>query len=624
MLLLLLLLAAPPPIRPLPGPSAAPLAAGPAYFVDASKGDDRADGSRARPWKTIRHAAAKLRPGDTLVLRAGVYHEHTTLRLKGTAEKPITVRSHPGERATLDGGYPEFLTSPKTAWEPVAGRAGEYRSTRKYPELGSGRRGVAALGNFAGDMVPLHGYRFLCDFRSSNPYWTIKNKVADDPVGIYCGPGLWFDTKSMRIHCRLAHTKLKLLGKANYSGETGPRKLPLVVAGAKPALAIENARHLRLLDLTVRGSAVATLSIADSSGLTLDGLHVYGGSPAVSIRSTQRLTLVNSAVRGLTAPWSSRASHKYRGNSAYLLTIAGGKPGCSHFTFAHSEFTDNHDGLILGTMSHLDFHHNLVDHFDDDGLYLTLQRPKPPEGIRIHQNVLSRCLTTFAHAQSGKGIKNAIGPGVIICRNIIDLRRGTPSAPPASEKEDVPGAECWNREGRLGGDHGSPVWEGQFIYHNTILTAGPPWRGYYGGSASSHNAGSKRRVFNNLFLQLRGKPGSVLPSPDEDFAADGNLHWSVTDGPSLGKDYFATWRKSKSFTLTKKRYAPGWAANDVVADPKLRSLSANDFRLSPGSPAIGAGIQVPLEWFDPLRKPGKPDIGAIPFGAEPLKVGLAK
>ena len=61
---------------------------------------------------------------------------------------------------------------------------------------------------------------------------------------------------------------------------------------------------------------------------------------------------------------------------------------------------------------------------------------------------------SFAFAQSGKGVRNEVGPGVTICRNIFDLRRGTPSTPPASVKDDVAGAACWNREGRIAGDHG--------------------------------------------------------------------------------------------------------------------------------------------------------------------------
>src|SRR5438067_1374593 len=50
------------------------------------------------------------------------------------AEAPITIAAHPGELAVLDGGLPEFLDSPATAWEPFpGGAAGEFVSARAYP-----------------------------------------------------------------------------------------------------------------------------------------------------------------------------------------------------------------------------------------------------------------------------------------------------------------------------------------------------------------------------------------------------------------------------------------------------------------------------------------------------------
>ena len=48
-----------------------------------------------------------------------------------------------------------------------------------------------------------------------------------------------------------------------------------------------------------------------------------------------------------------------------------------------------------------------------------------------------------------------------------------------------------------------------------------------------------------------------------------------------------------------------------------------DVRLRPDSPAVDAGLELPAGWPDPLRKldKGKPDLGALPLGADPLRVG---
>lgn len=112
-------------------------------------------------------------------------------------------------------------------------------------------------------------------------------------------------------------------------------------------------------------------------------------------------------------------------------------------------------------------------------------------------------------------------------------------------------------------------------------------------------------------------------SADDDFQTDTNLLWGVKDRPAQLDDFFTKFRKSPLFEASQKQYPPGWGAHDRVADPQFVSLNANDFRLQRGSPAIDAGVTIPVEWPDSLRDldTGKPDLGAFPLGAEPLKVG---
>ena len=252
---------APLPMRPLPAASTRPLANGPQRFVDSVKGDDANDGTAAKPWRTLAFAATRLTPGDTLLLRGGLYREHATVSCAGTLEKPITIRAHPGELVILDGGLAEFYDSPETAWEPFAGGAeGEYRSTRTYPQKGGATADNDAettlLGNFADSMVPLQGCHAMGDLRSSNPFWFGNGEKMDAGKTIYCGPSICFDDATQRIHARFAHTDLFGLGADNYRGETDPRKVRLVIATleAGPVLKLRGARCLRLQDLVVRGA----------------------------------------------------------------------------------------------------------------------------------------------------------------------------------------------------------------------------------------------------------------------------------------------------------------------------------------------------------------------------------
>jgi len=608
------------PMRPLPVASDRPLAAGPAFYVDPVHGDDAGDGSAKKPRKTIEAAVKQLRPGDTLYLHGGTYFESVTIALAGTEKAPITIRAVPGELAIVDGGLREFEEAPKAAWEPVAGGApGEFRSVHEFPAIrrDSDRgRGVWVLGNFADSMIPLHGYRFDVDLRTDNQVWNVPGN-ATPGQGIYLGPGVWFDWQTHRIHVRLAHTSLAAQPD-NYAGETDPRKLALVIGVDRSALRLAKASYVRVQDLVVRGSAIRTVEIADSDHIELDGVTVYGGSPAMWVGATHHLRMVRSALRGDAAPWSSRASMKYRGNSPYVF-IAGSQGPQSHdWELAYDEFTDGHDGLVIDSLKTLRFHHNRVDNFNDDGIYLTLPpRASVPEGVQIYENLMTRIYTTlaFAEAEDGSASKNTIGSGVYVYRNVFDLRDGTYTWIP----KDAAGAATISAS-RLCGDHGSPTWEPLFFYHNTVVTAGNAWRDYYGAQLVMGTKDTRRRLFNNIFVQIEGSPGLVVPRANDDVIADGNLLWGLRMGPSFHGDFFAP-RKAKPGPA-------GFGAGDLYADPRFVHLVDGDPVLDVrprGGGGVDAGVAIPVEWPDSLRAVdrGKPDIGALPLGAPMLQVGPA-
>jgi len=77
-------------------------------------GDD-GDGSREHPWKTIAKAAEKAGPGDTVMIRDGIYREAVVARTSGTARSPIIFEAAPGAHVVLTGA--DHLTG----WQPVPG-----------------------------------------------------------------------------------------------------------------------------------------------------------------------------------------------------------------------------------------------------------------------------------------------------------------------------------------------------------------------------------------------------------------------------------------------------------------------------------------------------------------------
>lgn len=74
-----------------------------ATYIVAPGGNDAGPGTLAAPWRTIGKAAEALRPGDTVLIRAGTYHEQVVPQNSGTAGAGIVYAAYPGETATIDG-----------------------------------------------------------------------------------------------------------------------------------------------------------------------------------------------------------------------------------------------------------------------------------------------------------------------------------------------------------------------------------------------------------------------------------------------------------------------------------------------------------------------------------------
>jgi hypothetical protein len=633
------------PMRPLPQPSTRPLPAGPHKFVDAARGDDAQAGTEARPWRTLAAAVTRLQPGDTLVLRGGLYREHVTVACAGTQERPIVIRAHPGELVVLDGGLAEFHDAPATAWEPFpAGAPGEFRSTRTYANAGSARtddqQETTLLGSFADSMLPLQGCHTMGDLRTTNEFWTLAGEKVRGEKFIYCGPSIAYDPATQRIHARFAPTTLAGLGDDNYRGEADPRKLRLVIAtlNAGPVLTLRGARCVRVQDLVVRGARAATVDVQDCAAIAFEGITAYGGAAAMRVQGTRGLRLVNCALRGIAAPWTFRSSLKYRSIEARVFSAGAWTPdGADNadFELAHSEFTDCVDGVFIGNVRGVDFHHNLVENISDDGLFLTCGTA--PDGtthggdVRLWQNRFARCLTTFAFGV-GHGRQKVLptgrqtGAGVWIHNNVFDQRRWVPYFVPRSAEDP----QEFTFMGRLAGDHGSPAWEPLCFYHNTVLSGDAPFRGgYLDGLGRAISPGSPRRLLNNIVVQAAGLPGAVFQEQNPDLIADANLHWSAAPGEAVdAAEFLRKLRGAKAALEGKARYPAGWSAQDQYADPQFVKFSPDprapvDVRLQSASPARNAGVPVPPDWPAPLRSAAaRGDLGAIPFGTTPWRVGI--
>ena len=86
----------PEPERPAQAPAPAEdAAAAAATRVISPSGDDDARGTTDAPWRTLAHAAAEVRPGDTVRVRPGSYQSFV-LEQSGEPDRPIRFLAEPG------------------------------------------------------------------------------------------------------------------------------------------------------------------------------------------------------------------------------------------------------------------------------------------------------------------------------------------------------------------------------------------------------------------------------------------------------------------------------------------------------------------------------------------------
>jgi len=73
------------------------------YYV-ATDGDDANSGlERGRAWRSVGHAASRIRAGDTVFIAGGTYSEKVRVRVSGDKGLPIKFKSMPGEKVIFDG-----------------------------------------------------------------------------------------------------------------------------------------------------------------------------------------------------------------------------------------------------------------------------------------------------------------------------------------------------------------------------------------------------------------------------------------------------------------------------------------------------------------------------------------
>jgi hypothetical protein len=586
------------------------------------RGSDGNPGSLDRPWRTIGHAAPRLRPGDTLLIRGGTYLERPTVAASGTAGAPITIQSYPGESAVIDSGPAGFRTAGNHDWEPVDPAIGEYRSVRRSPP----DQAYAYV-----DGVP--GYRngrvALIPYRSAEAFRSTSEAYVDEATPFYAGPGVYRDPADGRVHIRLAKTAALRAAESRYGAvldgdRPDPRRYPIILSSAPSTLVVDGS-YLVLRNLTVHQAKDTIVLAPGAHDVRFDGITAWIGDAGIRAdgEGIHHVTVTRSRVYGDNPRWVFWSDMKNPPAPADLLrsTAVDLHGGTHDWEISYSHLRGSAQDLISTNTDEqrIAVHHNRLESCGDDAL--ELEGTRDVGEVRVYENFIANCLVAVAPGQQSPSFS---GPLYVFRNVVVSLQD-----PPVNRD---PGINQWNGGRRFGYEYLFKQHAGNtFIYHNTLVLLNHDGDGL--SLVPAAPAGTY--VANNLAVTVNGAVNGDYPTGPGQIV-DGNLYWRV-DGEA-GDTLLAGSATVQAFSRATglERDGVGEAAGrgtdprftgfrlDVVdpAAPRWELRPASelfapaDFRLRRGSPAIGAGIAIPkhprLGRLPDTRS--SRDIGALPYG----------
>lgn len=571
-------------------------------------------GTLADPWSfayAASGAGGRIRPGDTVSLRAGSYRSEPgiTISISGAAGRPVTWSAAPG--VELDGAIPEFVDTPGTAWEPVEVSTGHnlYRSTSVYPTY-------FMYGGFIEidcQWLPLatHDHKHGCDWIGSDHHtWRF-------PEPFYMGPGICHvpddnNPAQGRLYIRLDNSTPEAQCHRNVAqiADADPRHHALRISrGDHFGLTVKGSHHV-FEDFTDihnyyggfwLGTAVSHLTFR-----RVGGRVTYFGA---RLGSVSDLLIEDPSFDGCMDPerwWVS------------FVDVKGGDVPADHVRKCGLDYGTAHDVEVSGGYFHDFFDsalsegaHDVEVHgvefrsWDDAWqMYGSLHH------IDLHHN-------TYLGAgpsrdKTGTGAANP-APGTLwIHDNIIDSTRYRIFYYRFGRPEDPTGIG-WREPIPFSG-HGAPATGNRTIpwklYHNTIVTGinGLPTLSYVGlGQFGTRTAlvEAPHEVYNNIILVRNGRPlgrDTWVDTGAEIY--DGNVYWGWSSYRSPS-GYRSIWRylhlsagdvngETSSIadvdTLrdlarqdSRVYYPPGWESAGLSVDPKLSAY------YKPFNPIIASG-----------------------------------
>jgi hypothetical protein len=542
------------------------------WYVDASRGDDTADGKSAQTaFKTLARGFKALKGGETLVVGPGVYYEGplTVEDFAGTAAQPTWIVAEPRGQATISAAWKEAALG-QVKWADQGN--GVYAAPRAIPPL----------FGWIGERGFLFRYLKLDHLRAAKaPIRGRKTEVNGPEHGF-----AWEDGKLY----------LKLPGGADPNGKSVMFSRPSWgERGAAAVLRLQGSPHVIVDGFRVQGSGTYGIQF-DAPNATVRNCVFEYCREGVGVKDDSLVEWCEYSYPGfyeLAEESKARNNGKvciypltkeyhtgnwFEGSLAYPDTDAkdpAPKRVEVRYCYAHDCF----DGLEMGGWDDSEAHHNVFLHCYDNCVEMETWTENHSRNLRFHHNLLLSCPAGPMSHQVCNDTQKLEGPHYVY-RNVIcgyDDHGWNPWVVIKSKCHDI---------------------KGLYYYHNLVLVeSGEP----YWNEKDWPQEWLKNTAFkNNIFVFTKRLKRPTGPRGSEAlFQASNNIIVSAQADPEI---------RDKLLGADGKFF-------DDIGKVLLNDPAQLDFGLKAGSPAIDAGCKLP--GFNDDAKGAAPDIGPFEFDEQP-------
>lgn len=545
-----------------------------ALFVSPA-GSDANPGTLERPLKSIGAAFAAARPGTTIYLRAGAYYEGDLTAPRGGAKSaPIVVRNYQGERAIIDGSYPELAHA---RWTPEGD--GIYASPIREMTWNVTLEETAT------------GKHYRC-----YPLRTMKELTS----GVSAGKTfeqLGF-TGAYHFDGKLLHLRLPKGAIEDYRVHAATPRSGVVAQGCS---------HLFFDGIEFRYIGDCAAKLLDTSETVFQNCRVLYANAGIWVKGdSSNNTIQDSVFTDDVSHWDfgyakTELGWLYHGYVETGAVCVDGRYSGRGLVVRRNRIENLFDGshlcpwvTINVRSSETDFYDNDIKNIADD----FIETDGFSRNVRIFGNHMDGALTGISIAQA------LDGPTWIV-RNVIANWGMSTSARLSGD---------WGYPIKTnGGDHNDDMGTGPvFLYHNTSYTGYGESRAFLVKYAIWRNL----RFRNNIWC---GKIGGIFDFERKFWP----VNWDYDDiyhesGPfaEMGGVIYETlgdFRKGRVTTLVPDFGDTKIGTHLISLDPKLADISGGDCRLRSDSPCIDAGEVLP--GINDRQYTGKaPDMGAFEYG----------